>query len=94
MGRVIISRRTTTRTLRTALDLVDRLNRGALLVLVLALVGLAYAVAPVLVVFFTAIVTVAKAAALLAGAAILARLAVKTAAEVTAPAAPTSPPTT
>ncbi|MDO0939272.1 hypothetical protein QQY66_49100 [Streptomyces sp. DG2A-72] len=94
MGRVIINRRTTARALRTVLDLADRLHRGALLVLVLVLVGLAYAAAPFLVALFTAIVTAVKAAVFLAGAATLARLAVKAAAEFRRPASPAAPTTT
>ncbi|MFD4020624.1 hypothetical protein [Streptomyces sindenensis] len=94
-----ITRRTATSALRALLGSADRLHPAALLALVLVLAGLAQLSAPLVVTLLTALVTGVKAAALLAGAAVLARLAVRVAAMVprprtappASPAAPTRP---
>lgn len=83
MGRVKFDRPATARTLHTFLTLTDRLHPAALLVLVLVLVGLAYGAAPILVTLLTALVDLGKSVALLAGAGILARLAIRAAAAFT-----------
>ncbi|NGN63153.1 hypothetical protein G5C51_04425 [Streptomyces sp. A7024] len=72
--------RTFARALRGFLTLVDRLHPVALLVLVPVLIGVVYAAAPFLVALLTAVVAVLKASAFLAGAGLLARLAIRTAA--------------
>ncbi|MFI7142881.1 hypothetical protein ACIBQ5_35820 [Streptomyces massasporeus] len=88
-----INRRTTARALRALLGHADRLHPAAILVLVLALSGLAQLAAPLVVTLLTALVTGAKAATFLAGAAILARLAVRVAATFPRPhTAPPAPP--
>lgn len=92
MGRVTINRRTTARALRALLGLADRLHPAALLVLVLVLAGLAQIAAPFVVILFTALVTVVKAGAFVAGALVLGRLAVRVAATFpSVPAAPSAP---
>ncbi|MGO4417475.1 hypothetical protein AB4Z54_01500 [Streptomyces sp. MCAF7] len=73
-------RRALRRVLRTFLSDVDRLHPAALLVLVPVLVGLAYITAPSLVSLFAALVGAIKAGTFLAGAALIGRLAVRTAA--------------
>ncbi|MFH9735855.1 hypothetical protein [Streptomyces sp. NPDC017260] len=91
-----ITRSTAARAFRGLLGSADRLHPAALLVLVLALAGLAQLAAPFVVTLLTALVTGAKAAALLVGAAVLARLAFRVAALVpaprSAPPAPSAPP--
>ncbi|MFK0296903.1 hypothetical protein ACIQU6_41420 [Streptomyces sp. NPDC090442] len=67
-------------TLRTLLTAADRLHPAALLALVLLFAGLVYVAAPVAVQFMTALVTGTQAAALLACAGLLLRLAYRTAA--------------
>ncbi|MFF5809076.1 hypothetical protein [Streptomyces sp. NPDC012746] len=90
-----ITRHAAARTLRALLGYADRLHPAALLVLVLVLAGLAQAAAPFVVTLFTALVTLVKAGAFVAGALILGRLAVRLAAMVrsipTAPPAPSIP---
>jgi hypothetical protein len=89
VGRVTINRRTTARALRALLGRADRLHPAALLALVLVLVGLVYAAAPFVVTLFTALVSLVKSGTFLAGAALLARLAVRAAATYRrTPAAP------
>ncbi|MFB7012321.1 MULTISPECIES: hypothetical protein [unclassified Streptomyces] len=88
-----ITRHTAARAARALLGPADRLHPAALLVLVLVLAGLAQLAAPFVVALLTALVTGAKAAAFLVGAAVLARLAVRVAATVPSPrtAPPASP---
>ncbi|MGC0212043.1 hypothetical protein [Streptomyces levis] len=91
-----ITRSAAARALRGLLGSADRLHPAALLALVLVLAGLAQLAAPFVVTLLTALVTGAKAAAFLAGAAVLARLAVRVAAIVpgprtTPPASPAAP---
>ncbi|MEU2395062.1 hypothetical protein [Streptomyces sp. NPDC007369] len=76
-----ITRHTAARALRALLGLADRLHPIALLVLVLALAGLAQTVSPLLVDLLTGLVDVVRSAALLGGAAMLARLAIRVAAQ-------------
>ncbi|MFD6279930.1 hypothetical protein ACFWFI_30845 [Streptomyces sp. NPDC060209] len=85
-----ITRRATARAARALLGSADRLHPAALLVLVLVFAGLAQLAAPLVVTLLTALVTGVKAAAFLAGAAVLARLAVRVAA--TFPRPRTAPP--
>ncbi|MEV7842056.1 MULTISPECIES: hypothetical protein [Streptomyces] len=88
-----ITRHSAARAARALLGSADRLHPAALLVLVLVLAGLAQLAAPLVVTLLTALVTGAKAAALLAGAAILVRLAVRVAATFPRPrTAPSAPP--
>ncbi|MER7817404.1 hypothetical protein [Streptomyces sp. NPDC096153] len=89
-----LTRRTAARALRATLGYADRLHPAALLALVLVLVGLACAAAPALVALVTAIVTAVKAAVILAGAGILARLAVRAATGYRCPASPAASTTT
>ncbi|MEU6467457.1 hypothetical protein [Streptomyces sp. NPDC046976] len=86
----MITRHSAARAARALLGSADRLHPAALLVLVLTFAGLAQLAAPLVVTLLTALVTGAKAAALLAGAAVLARLAVRVAA--TFPGSRTAPP--
>ncbi|MEU7153848.1 hypothetical protein AB0B15_38410 [Streptomyces sp. NPDC045456] len=72
-------RDSTARALRALVRRADRLHPAALLALVLVLVGLVYAAAPVLVTLFTALVTALKASVFLTGAGVLARLAIRAA---------------
>lgn len=72
------------RALRALLKQTDRLHPAALLGLVLVLVGLAYAAAPAAVALLTAAVGIVKAGAFLAGAGVLARLAIRAAVTYTA----------
>ncbi|MGW5336216.1 hypothetical protein [Streptomyces bauhiniae] len=89
----MITRHTVSRTARAFLGSADRLHPAALLVLVLTFAGLAQLAAPLVVTLLTALVTGAKAAAFLAGAAVLARLAVRVAATFPRPrTAPPAPP--
>ncbi len=90
MGRVTITRRSAVRAVRALLGSADRLHPAALLVLVLTFAGLAQLAAPLLVTLLTALVTGVKAGAFLAGAAFLARLAVRVAG--TFPGPRTAPP--
>ncbi|MFF8464853.1 hypothetical protein ACF071_29415 [Streptomyces albidoflavus] len=88
-----ITRHSAARAARALLGSADRLHPAALLVLVLVLAGLAQLAAPLVVTLLTALVTGAKAAALLAGAVILVRLAVRVAATFPRPrTAPSAPP--
>jgi len=76
---VKLDARALARTVRLFLGDVDRLHPAALLVLVPVLVGLAYLAAPVLISLCAALVGVVKAGATLTGAALIGRLAVRTA---------------
>ncbi|WP_189971785.1 hypothetical protein [Streptomyces violascens] len=86
-----IDRPALARLVRTLLGLADRLHPAALLILVLVLVGLVYAAAPVLVTLLTALVTVLKAGAFLGGGVILGRLAVRAAATYRSTPPPAGP---
>ncbi|GHH56131.1 hypothetical protein [Streptomyces candidus] len=89
----MITRHSAARAARALLGSADQLHPAALLALVLAFAGLAQLAAPLVVTLLTALVTGAKAAAFLAGAAVLARLAVRVAATFPRPrTAPPAPP--